>query len=151
MGDFTAARIAFTKASRLLVDDYRAWGNLADTLAALGEVEAARAGYRRALDRTQLILAQNTGDYHAKAAAASFRSALQLAGWHDDVMEALAMQPDDPEIHRLAALSYLRAGRTDRAKVHYAEALNLGYPEFLLTADYQLDALREAANTERAH
>jgi hypothetical protein len=91
-----------------------------------------------------MILEQNTGEYHAKAAVASFESALGLQSWQQDIEEALAMLPDDPEIQRLAALCYLRAGEPGPAKIHYARALDMGYPEFMLVADYQFDALRES-------
>ncbi len=141
MRDFASARIAFEKASRLSGDDYSAWGNLADTLAAMKDLEAARSSYRRALDRAQLILEQNPGELYAVAAAASFKSALGLQGWEEDIAKSLAEQPGDPEIRRLAVLCYLRAGQHDLARRQYAELLNLGFPEFILEGDYQFDTL----------
>ena len=143
MRDYRGARIALDKASRLMIDDYRIWDNLADTLVGLGEDEAAVAARRRALDRAELTLAQNGSDHHALANSAASKSALGLDGWRNDIDKAIAALPEDPEIRRIAALCFMRAGETDIAAQHYAESLNLGYPEFLLVADYQFDALHK--------
>ncbi|MEP5764599.1 MAG: TIR domain-containing protein [Halieaceae bacterium] len=139
--DFVAAKIAFEKATRLMGDDYRAWDNLADSLVALEQREQARTARRRALDRAGLIYGQNKTDYLSLASIASSRSALGEAGWEVDIELALSESPEDPEIRRVAALCYLRAGNPDSAAAQYAEALKLGYPEFLLAADYQFDAI----------
>ena len=143
MRDFDAALSAFEKASRLMGDDYRAWANLGDTYRALGDVESAAESYARALDRVNLILDNNNRDIYGLASKASFKCALGEPGWEQDLAAALELAPEDPEVRRLATLSYLRSGNIEQARMEYQRCVALGYPGFLLEADHQFDALRE--------
>jgi Flp pilus assembly protein TadD len=139
MRDFGAARNAFEKVTRLMGDDYRGWANLADTCRALGDAECTKTGYGRALDRVNLILSSNKSDVYGLASAASFKAALGEPGWQADLAEAKDLAPEDPEVARLAVLSYLRAGEMEKARAEFERCEAMGYPAFLLQADYQFD------------
>jgi len=139
MRDFGAARNAFEKVTRLMGDDYRGWANLADTCRALDDAECAKTGYGRALDRVDLILNSNKNDVYGLASAASFKAALGEPGWRKDLAAALELAPEDPEVARLAVLSYLRAGEKENARAEFERLESMGYPAFLLQADYQFD------------
>ncbi len=137
MQDFPAAQTAFSRATGLLGDDYRVWGNLADVHSALGAADHARTSYRRALDRAQLQLESNPQDALALAASASFLSALREPGWQPLIDEALQKAPEDPEVRRLAAVAHLHSDDHDQARLHLDSAVELGYPQFLIDLDYQ--------------
>jgi Flp pilus assembly protein TadD len=143
MRDFSAAMNAFEKVTRLMGDDYRAWANLGDTARALDDIGMAHTSYTRALDRVNLVLSSNNNDVYGLASRAGFRSALKLPGWEQDLAAALELAPEDPEVRRLATLCYLRAGDIEKARAEYANCTAMGYPPFLLEADYQFDIVRE--------
>ena len=148
MRDFGAARVAYEKAGRLMGDDYRTWENLADTLSALGETGEAERIRRRALDRATLIYRENSGDLQALAAIASAKSALAIEDWKQDIEIALSIQAGNPEIQRIAALCFVRAGDLEKAAYHYSQAVRLGYPESLLAADVQFDGISSLDRAE---
>lgn len=141
MRDFVSARTAFEQATRILGDDYRTWANLADTLNALKENEAAVSAYARALDRAQLASKNNNNDPSTSASIASFLAALSEPGAIEMLESATVAAPQDPEIRRIAALTYLRSGDLDQARAALKQALEMGYPASLIEADYQFDGL----------
>lgn len=143
MRDFSAAMNAFEKVTRLMGDDYRAWANLADTAQAMNDGKTAITAYARALDRVNLVLSSNSKDIYGLASRASLASALGEAGWEGDLAAALELAPEDPEVRRLATLSYLRAGDIEMARAEYDNCVAMGYPPFLLEADYQFDIVRQ--------
>jgi hypothetical protein len=93
------------------------------------------------LDRVNLILNSNKNDVYGLASAASFKTALGEPGWQEDLAAALELAPEDPEVARLAVLSYLRAGEMEKARAEFDRCEEMGYPAFLLQADYQFDGL----------
>ena len=143
LDDFEAARAAYDKATRLTGDDYRAWANLADTHRILGNESEAYKYYSRALDRAQLLLETNPDDVYALASAASFIAALERDDWQEPLTAALDQGREDPEVHRLAALTYLRAANFDAARAERNQALAHGYPLFFIDADAQFDPLND--------
>ena len=143
MKDFAAALNAFEKATRLMGDDDRVWANLGDTSVALGETGKAQTSYARALDRVNLVLENNNTDIYGLAGRASYKSALGQTGWEQDLAAAIEFAPEDPEVRRLATLSYLRSGNIEQAGIEYQRCVEFGYPAFLLEADYQFDILRK--------
>ncbi len=108
-------------------DDYRLLGKLAAAVRVQNREDAAPL-YERAWQTTTGALAVNADDgvlvgYHAYYAAALGRTSEA----RDTISRALALQPDNPEVHYL--LAYVRLLTNDAAPWQDArqQALNLGY------------------------
>ena len=142
MRDFNSAKLAFRKATRIAGDDYRVWGNLADSLMGVQDVKAATVAYRRALDRAMILQENTDGDAQLLASIASFKAVLDEEGAEALLEQATALAKDNPEVQRLVSLTFIRLGNYIKAEQAYGTALMLGYPQFLLDSDYLFDSLK---------
>ena len=139
--DLVGAVLAYERAVDLSPDDYRIHANLADSLTLLEDAGAQRH-YESALQLAEEALSVNAEDATALSSAGAFHAvlgnelqALEMA------TRAIEVSPDDPEVHRLGAVTYLRLGDPDGAIKQIARALELGYPQSMIARDPLFDEL----------
>jgi Flp pilus assembly protein TadD/TolB-like protein len=144
--DLVGAVQAYERAVELSPDDYRIHANLADGLALL-EDGRARRHYELALRFAEQALSVNPENADALANAGAFHAAfgneqqaLALA------RQAIEASPDDPEVRRVAAVTYLRLGEPEGAIDQIARAVELGYPQSMLERDPMFEELSRRKN-----
>ena len=141
--DFIGAVQAYERAVELSPADYRFHANLADSMALLDGVGAARH-YETALGLADDLLSVNAEDVYALSSAGAFHAALghQMQA-RERMTRALEHSPQDPEVRRVAAVTYLRLGNPDAAIDQIGRAIELGYPKTLIAQDPIFEELNE--------
>jgi tetratricopeptide (TPR) repeat protein len=117
--DENAARKASDRAIQLSPDHPTVWRVHANVLNVSGAAEAGEDAATRAIE---------LAPYTAKGFEIRGRSRLALrrpAEALEDIEQALALTPDDPDIHALRAVVLTRLGRGDAAEEAAADALSL--------------------------
>jgi serine/threonine protein kinase len=143
-GKYADAARAFREALNRNSQSYIAWANLGSSYSwAPGEKSNAADAYKQAIQRAQAelavrpkdaILLARIGDYYA--AISELRKAIPL------IRQALALQPDSPEVTYTAAEAYEILHRRDDALHWMQEAVRLGYPIDYIRRSPELTALR---------
>jgi tetratricopeptide (TPR) repeat protein len=114
-GDPEAARTAFARAAGATVDHRRA-----STAQALAELETGRDDAAR--QRLQGLLAEDPSDLAVRRLLAE---ALAAAGRHEEALqeldEARALAPEDPELLFSLGIASLRAGQIEAAEARFEE------------------------------
>ncbi len=145
--DYVGAAAAFENAvspTRGAPGAYQNWANLADTLNWIPGREAqARAAYHKARELLaprlarapdDVLLVSRMGLYAARTGAAADADKL--------LRHALALAPNNPDVHFRVGLAYELLGQRDNALAAINHARRLGYPAKFIIAEPDLVALR---------
>ncbi len=112
-------------------DDVEGWLRLAQSRNVLGEAEAAKEAYRRAMeadpespDILRAFASSLLGDAHPETKVATVSE--EAAALYRKLVD---IEPDDPEAHWYLGLAAVQAGTIDAAKTHWKRALDILGPE----------------------
>ena len=144
LGRYGEAADAYERAAALQPENGVLWLNLGDSLRWKGERRPVwEAAYRRSIDLLEAGLALTPRDTELLTSVAL---ALAWTGRHEGarrrVDEALAIEPQDPNVLRYAGLVYLAAGDTERALGFLESAVARGYSLAELRHDPELVRLK---------
>ena len=112
-------------------DDIEGWLRLAQSRNVLGEPEAAKEAYRRAMevepdnpDVLRAFASSLLGDVHPETKVATVGE--EAAGLYEKLIE---IKPDDPEAHWYLGLAAVQDGTIDDAKTHWQRVLDVLGPD----------------------
>lgn len=116
-------------------DDIEGWLRLAQSRNVLGEPEAAKEAYRRAMvvepenpDVLRAYASSLLGDVHPETKVATVGE--EAAGLYEKLIE---IKPDDPEAHWYLGLAAVQDGTVAEAKTHWQRVLDVlgpGHPNY---------------------
>jgi len=125
---FAAAAQTFEKALALNDKDYRLWSNLALAFAYAGADAKARAAFQRAAGMAEVAAKLQPQDALLQANLAKFYA---WVGRRDDALTrlqaSLARAPEDREVFKRAAETYIKLGLRRQAIEAASQALKRGY------------------------
>ena len=128
-GRYSEAAECYREALALRGHDHRLWGNLASAQLKLGDEPAARASYRRAVERGEEALGVNPSDAGLMVLLAGYRRTLDEAEAAALLLHrATALAPEDVEVLYQAGHTYEQMGRRELALEMIGRALERGYP-----------------------
>jgi serine/threonine-protein kinase len=142
-GRYEDAAEKYEKALQLNEADYLAWGNLAAAHARIPGLEAkAREAFEKAAALAEDALARSPRDPYVNSDLGLYYAHLGEAERATRRLKAaLAIAPDDPEIHAWAAETREVLGERDDALDLVRRALELGYSQEKLRRNPQLEEL----------
>lgn len=146
VGRLQEAEQAYLQAVAQPEADWLAWGNLGFIYSRMedGDEQAGEA-FERAIQLAEAARRQSPRDPYLFSDLALYSAKTgsdDVARQH--IATALSLAAESGEIQALAASVFAILNDQSRAAEHYNEALALGYPETLLLADIELDALRDS-------
>jgi len=141
----------FRRAIELGPNDYRVHGNLADCLRHVpGAADSARTQYEIAIRGAEAALEVNPRDAFTLAAISEYEANLgRAAEAKRRIAQALAISPDDPEIHFYAVLVYEELGERATALDHLRHSVDAGYSLVEVRGNPDLVELRKDPRTVR--
>lgn len=148
-GRYAEAVALFRRATALMPEDYRTWGNLADALQAEGDSGTeAHEAYQRAARFAQSYVEATPKDAQARAQLAWFQANL---GLKQDaaamIKSAQRLQTESADVALWASLVALRLGEKAEAQRYAALARQKGVPESRIQSHPLLKSLgRETGN-----
>lgn len=137
----------FRRASRLDSHDDRAQNYLAFTLWRSGQLEESAVVYRKLLERQPSL----SGAWH------DYACVLQDLGRHADALDAveraIALEPDNPDVHNTRGWSLVTLGRFEEAVGAYRRTVNLhpAHPQAVGNLGATLGELRRWEEAVRWH
>jgi TolB-like protein/tetratricopeptide (TPR) repeat protein len=136
-------------AVQLTPEDFEIWGNLGDAYRQGGNEEASLAMYQRALSLAEEQLERNSTSGLVLARKAYY---LALLGRELEARQylsrAIDAAPLDIQVTYFNATTYCVLGELELAMDNVEQALELGYPWFILQADAGLKSLRNMPRYE---
>jgi tetratricopeptide (TPR) repeat protein len=134
---------------QLTPEDFETWGNLGDAYRQGGNEEASLAMYQRALSLAEEQLERNSTSGLVLARKAYY---LALLGRELEARQylsrAIDAAPLDIQVTYFNATTYCVLGELELAMDNVEQALELGYPWFILQADAGLKSLRNMPRYE---
>ena len=144
-GDYRQAADLYHKAVEFAPDDPELWGNLGDAYSQLPDkADLASAMYKNAILLADKRLQVNESDSRRLALMGHYQA---KAGERDKALQyidrALALSPNDVSVTYYCATALAELGEWERSFDMLEQALSLGYPWSVASADGNLKALRE--------
>jgi TolB-like protein/Flp pilus assembly protein TadD len=149
LGRFEDAAEMYRQASDLAPDDFEVWGALGDAhrYAANGELSAQ--AYGRAIELGEELLTINQSAAMIAAPLAQYHAHMDNADRARElIMRAEELEPKNMYVRYFAAVTYASLGNTDSALTSIEQAVELGYPPYLLPVDPGLATLAELERFE---
>lgn len=138
LGDFEAAADSYRRATALASQDHNLWGNLGDaTWQMPGRQAEALGHYRQAIEHAQRELATSVGQgTPIRAQLAYYCQRVGDVGCADQYLaQSLGAGGDSPWVAYYAALVMAVRGDAAAADTYAKDAVQRGYPAFLVAAD----------------
>jgi Flp pilus assembly protein TadD len=143
LGNLDAAIDSLTSAVELQPNDHLARSNLGDALWNAGREDEARHEFEKAEAMVESALQVNPNDPFSMMDLAWILAMLDRPDGARALMDkARGLAPDDPYIHYINALVFLRAGDKDAALAALEVAADKGYSRKLLAAEPYLAHFR---------
>jgi TolB-like protein/Tfp pilus assembly protein PilF len=146
---FDEAVEMYKLAAQLTPENFELWGNIGDAYRQGGNEEASLAMYQRALNLADEHLQRNSAAGYTLASKAYY---LALSGREPEsrqyLSRAVDAAPGDIEVAYVNATTYCVLGELELAMDNVEQAVELGYPWFIVQADAGLKSLRKMPQYE---
>ena len=143
-GEFRQAAAAYERAAKLMPGEMLFWWNLGDAHERLGDREAARAGWNRAVSVARQALSVDGENVLTRARLGLCEAKLgMLAEARRDTDQAVQLAPQRGEILALQAAALALAGQHQESLAALRKALANGYSRERAAIDHDLRSLRK--------
>ncbi len=142
-GQYDESRKSFEQAAALAPAEFVIWANLGDACRAAGDTPHANEAYGRAVRAGRAALEIKPNDAYTRSVIAlSLGKSGRGAEAHDEIRQALEIDPTDPRVLYKAAVIGVLRGNHDSAISWLERAVAAGYPAGEAERDPDLAPLR---------